>query len=292
MQRLRATLGWGQRLSLEYQRTRVSLAAGGLAYFVALSVVPAALAFGTLAGLVLDPDQVHDALDRLAQRAPEAGGAAQPILAALLSTVEQASATTFTLTTLVAAIIAIYGSSKVVQGVRMAMNTVFGVVETRSGLVDRALSALITLLAMFLAVGLVVVVVVLPTVLGWFGIDDWVGTRGGPFNWLIAAVLVYLAVRWVLQHAPDHGQRVEWTSPAPFLTTGGILLATAGVGVYARLSTSLGTAIVVFGTAIVVLLWLYLCFIALLWGAVVEADRQRERAATSTANEAGRRPGR
>ncbi len=88
-------------------------------------------------------------------------------------------------------------------------------------------------------------------------------------------VVTFLGVRWLMHHAPNHGRRVPWTSPGVLLATVGILAATVGVGVYARFSSSLGAAVLLFGTAIVVLLWLYLCFLSLLWGAIVEADRQR-----------------
>ena len=75
-ERVQAVVAWGTRLGLEYTRTRASLAAGGLAYFVALSLAPAALAFGTLAGLFLDPADVRAVLERLAERAP--GDRGQP----------------------------------------------------------------------------------------------------------------------------------------------------------------------------------------------------------------------
>ena len=91
-QRIDRLVAWGTRLGLEYTRTRASLAAGGLAYFVALSLAPAALAFGTLAGLVLDPDEVRAVLERLTGRAPEAAGDLQPAVEALVSLVEGASA--------------------------------------------------------------------------------------------------------------------------------------------------------------------------------------------------------
>ncbi len=291
MQALRDLVAWGSRLSLDYQRSRVSLAAGGLAYFVALSVVPAALALGTLAGLILDPDQVRDALDRIGERAPGTVDAFKPVLEALVSTIETASASAFTITTLVSAVVAVYAASKVVLGLRMAMNTIVGVVETRSGLVERAVSAVVTLVALVVAVGLVAVATFLPTVLRWLGVErSTILTGSGVIDWLIIAVLVHISVRWLLQHSPNQARRVAWTAPGALMATAGILVVTAGVGVYARLSTSLSAAVLVFGTTVVVLLWLYLCFVSLLWGAVVEADRQRG-GATATASVEDQPPG-
>ncbi len=283
MRRLGGLVVRAQRLTVRFQFLRVSLAAGGLAYFVALSIAPAALALGTLAGLVLDPQQVRTALDRLAERAPETTGSVGPVLDALVSTVEGASATTFTLTTAVGFVIAVYAASKVVLGLRMALDAIFGVDQRRSGLLDRAVSAVVTLVGLVAAAALVVAVTVVPVVLSWFGVDGaWVLTWPWPVNVLVWGALTYLVVRWTLAHAPNGGQPVGWASPGAAVATAGILLATAGVGVFAHMSRSLSAAVLVFGTAVVVLLWLYLCFVALLWGALIEAELRDWPIATAT----------
>jgi membrane protein len=276
IERLRPLTAWFQRLSAEYQRSRVSLAAGGMAYFVALSLAPAALAFGTLAGVVLDPQDVRTALERLAERAPESLGNLQPIIEALMSTIENASASAFTITTLVSLLIAVYASSKVVFSLRQAMNVVFGVDDTRSGLVERAFAAVFTLAGLVVGVAVVILLTVVPRVLDWLGMTDVRLTTGSwLFDWTIALGAVFLAVRWTLRHAPNARQRIGWLAPGAWAATLGIGAATVGVGIYARFSTSLSAAVLVFGTAIVILLWLYLCFLALLWGAIVQADGLR-----------------
>lgn len=279
-ERVRVAMGRGRELAEEYRRIRGSLAAGGLAYFVALSLAPAALAFGTLAGLLLNPSQVRAALDRLAQRAPETFDQVQPFSSALVSAIESASGSTFTITTLVSLVIAIYASSKIVLGLRMAMNSAFGVVETRSGLVERAVAAVVTLAAMIVGVAVVVLLTIVPRVLGWLGLPGLPLTTGAPWlDWLVVFALVFLAVRWLLAHASDHRQRVTWLSPGPWIATIGIAASTVGVGIYAHFSATIGTAVLLFGTAVVLLLWLYLCFVSLLWGAVIEARSGSRRAA-------------
>jgi membrane protein len=289
--RVQAVVAWGSRLGLEYTRTRASLAAGGLAYFVALSLAPAALAFGTLAGLVLDPADVREALERIAERAPGTVENVQPMIDALVATIEGASATAFTVTTLVSVVIAIYASSKVVLGVRMAMNTVFGVEETRSGLIERGIATVITLIGLIAAVGLVILLTLLPRVLEWLGLSRVPLTTGNwVIDWLIAFVLVFLVVRWVLHHAPNQSRRVAWTSRGAWAGAAGIAAATIGVGIYTRFSTSLSAAVLVFGTAVVILLWLYLCFVALMWGAIIEADDQRAAEAVRTRTSAADLP--
>ena len=156
-----------------------------------------------------------------------------------------------------------------------------------------------TLVGLVAGVGLVVLATFQPSIMSWLGVErPTVLTGSWVLDWLIIAALVHLAVRWLLQHAPNQARHVSWVSRGALLATAGILAVTAGVGVYARLSTSLSAAVLVFGTAVVVLLWLYLCFVALLWGAVVEADDQRRGAdaagdaVSATASEGDRPPGR
>ncbi len=277
-QRAQEVIDWGRRITLDYGRHRASLSAGGLAYFVALSLAPAALAFGALAGVFLDPSEVRTVLERLAAQASESAGNLQPVIDALVGTIESASATAFTITTVVSVLIAVYAASKVVMGLRMAMNTVFGVVETRSGLIERGISAVITLVGLVAAVGVVIVLTVLPRILAWLGFEGAaLITSAAWVEWPVAVLLLYLGSRWVLRHTPSTAVSVPWASRGALVATVGILGATIGVGIYATYSTSLSAAILVFGTAVVILLWLYLCFVALLWGAIIEADGIRTR---------------
>jgi membrane protein len=260
----------------DYGRSRASLAAGGLAYFVALSLTPAAVAFGTLAGVFLDPADVRAALEDLAARAPGTVGDLQPAIDALVSMIEGASATAFTVTTVISLVIAVYGASKVVFGVRMAMNTVFGVVETRSGLIERAFSTVFTLLGLVAAVALVVLLTFVPRALAWLGVSGIATSTGSwALDWLAVLALVYVAVHGILQRGPNGGVRVPWGSPGVAVASIWIVAVTGGVGMYAGFSASLGAAVLVLGTAVVILLWLYLCFVGLLWGAIIEADRLR-----------------
>lgn len=285
-ERIRDIIGWGRGIALDYTRNRVSLASGGLAYFVALSLAPAAVAFGALAGLFLDAADVRSALETLAAQSPQTLGNAQSVIDTLVGVVEGASSGSFTVTTIVSFVIAVYASSKVVYGVRQAMNTAFGVVEERSGLIERGIAAIATLIALVAGVVVVFLVTVVPRVLTWVGIDDVATSSGNVFiDWGIIAILVFIAVRALMRFAPNGGQRVPWSSLGAAVGAVWILAVTGGVGIYAHYSTSLGTAVLLFGTPVVILLWLYLCFVGLLVGAVIEAERQREAVRTRTSAE-------
>jgi membrane protein len=134
----------------------------------------------------------------------------------------------------------------------------------------------ITLAGLVAAVGLVILLTFVPRMLGWLGVTGVTTSTGSwILDWLVVTALAFASVRWILHHAPNHGERVPWTSLGAVVGTVWIVAVTGGVGIYAKYSSSLGAAVLVFGTAVVILLWLYLCFVGLLWGAVIEADRQR-----------------
>lgn len=276
-ERMDVAVAYGRGLAATFTSSRATLAAGGLAYFVALALAPAAVALGSLAGLVLGPDQVRSALQGLVDRTPGTGEHAQTAIDVLAGLVDGASASSFTVTTIVSVVIAVYAASKVVLGLRQALDALFGVTETRAGLVERGISAVITLVGLVIAVGIVVLLTVLPRVIDWLGLESVLTSSGsGVVDWLLLLGLVFLAVRWLLHHGPNGGQRVPWSSPGVILAALWIVGVTGGVGIYARYSGTLGAAALVFGTAVVVLLWLYLCFLGLLWGAAIEASRQRQ----------------
>ncbi|MCF8527411.1 MAG: YihY/virulence factor BrkB family protein [Candidatus Nanopelagicales bacterium] len=292
-QQWRVILEDGKHLSEEFTRTRASLAAGGLAYFTALSLAPAALALGILAGIFVEPEDVSAAVERLSTRAPDTFESLEPITDSLLWAMESASGSSFTIATIVSLLIAIYAASKMVLGLRTAMNAAFGVVDSRGGLLQRAFAAIVTLIALSGGVAMVVLLTLLPRLLDWLGLAPIPATTGSPIlDWALAVAVVFLVVRWVLEHGPDREGHVPWNSLGAWAATLGIAGATIGVGVYAHFSTVIGAAILIFGTAIVILLWLYLCFVAFLWGAVIEAwaSSRREppgRAGDDSGQEAG-----
>jgi uncharacterized BrkB/YihY/UPF0761 family membrane protein len=171
----------------------------------------------------------------------------------------------------------VYASSKVVFGLRQAMDTVFHVEVARFGLVERLVSAVVTFIGLLLTVTVVVVLAVLPRFLDWLRIDSLSSsTVNVVLGWCIFTVLTYCSVRAIFYHVPASKQRVPWKSGGVAISTVWIVAVTGGVGLYAKYSSSFSAAVLLFGTAVVILLWMYFGLLGLLWGATVEANRQEQ----------------
>jgi len=254
---------------------RASLSAGGLAYFVVLAIAPAAVVVGSLAGLLLTPEEIRDAFARLQEASPTLAASVSGLTDALVSVVENASATAFTITTIVSVIVAVYASSKVVYGIRLAQDTSYGAVSAARPLAVRAISAVITLAALVVVTALIVALTFVPRILDAFGLHDVrIVTGISAVDWLVLVIAVWLLVRLTMGHLTAARQRMPIASLGPIAATVVIAGATIGVGVYAHYSSTLSAAILVFGSPVIVLLWLYLCFLGLLLGSEMEAVRR------------------
>jgi membrane protein len=255
-----------------YGAHRGSLASGGLAYFVVLAIAPCAVALGGLAGLLLDPQQVRDVGEAIAERLQFLSGDASGLANGLVELASQASAGAVTVTTITAFVLAVYAASKVLYGLRLALDQAFGAAQSDRPLVARLGAAVMALIAMIAAVGLLVVLTVIPRILRAVGLGDVrVSTGSGPVDWLLMLLLIWLVVWLVMSRVPDHRVRVGPLAPGVLLAAVWILAVSGGVGLYVSLSSSLGVAIAVFGAPIVLLLWLYLCFTGLLLAAEWQA---------------------
>jgi len=273
--KLKPVVEYVREISARLGQHRASLAAGGLAYFVVLALAPAAVVVGSLAGLLLTPTEIRDAFARLQESSPDLAANVSGLTNALVSIVENASAASFTIATIVSVVVAVYAASKVVYGIRMAQDASYGVPSSDRTLIVRAVSAVITLGALLVFAALIVAVALLPKILSALGLDSVpIVTGTAAADWLLLIVLVWFVVRLTMGHLTAARARIPARALGPVVATVIIVGATIGVGLYAQMSSTLSAAVLVFGSPIVVLLWLYLCFLGLLVGAEIEAIRR------------------
>ena len=262
-------------ISRRFAMHRGSLSAGGLAFFVALSIAPAAVVVGGISGLFATPEEVRATLTTAIASAPNLTSAAGPFIDSIVNLVERSSGSTVTITSIVSLLIAVSAASRMVYGFRLALNAAFGVTERYQGILERLLSSVITLVGIFGAVGVIVVLTIVPKILTALGITNArLFTGIGWVDWIIVTVAVWLGVWWLIRSGPNGIDRVPIRALGPLVAAVWVMGSSAGVGVYVNLSGTLGAAIIVFGSALVVLLWLYLCFVGLLIGAEIESERQ------------------
>lgn len=265
-------------VSDHYRASRTNLAVAGISYFSFMALVPMAIAIGSVAGIFLTPDQITRAWSDVEATAPASMEALTPTVDSLVQLVTTASTGSFTVTTIITTAIAIYAASKVVLGMRTALADTYGVPIHESGLVDRAVSALVALVGLTIIVTALAALTIVPQVLQRLGIGGGTFLDDAPVaSAVIALILLYVLVRWLVSAAPGIRATIRFWTWGSAVATIWIVGASLGFGFYASWSSTVSSAVLVFGTPIALLLWIYLVVTGVMIGAVVQAVEVRTR---------------
>jgi len=272
-----------KRAFQKFQADTMTDHAAALTYFVMMSLFPALLVGVSLLGLLGDQSLVTDAVDYARDNGAPAE-VADALRASLSATVENAGgAVSFALALGIA--VAIYGASGAFGGAGRALNVVYGVEETRGflrhkladigwTLVVIALSV-IALFSVFLGGGLA------KDFFGVIGLGDTAFAIWQVARWFVAILAVVLIYGVTYTFAPNiQPRKLRWITPGAGAGVLIWLLASAGFFFYVSNFGKYGATYGAFAGAVILLLWLYLSNIAFLFGAEINAQRERERRPT------------
>src|SRR3954469_8420518 len=253
--------------------------AAALTYYSLMSLFPAALLAVSLLGLIGQYPQTYDAIiGYLREVAPPS--VVVPLDSSLRGALQHKG--TAVSGVIVSVAIALYGTTGVLEATRRALNVVF---EVRSGrsflrrkLVDVASTAVLLVL--------VLVKLVLACVGGGFaeyllvflGLGSGVARAWNLARWPAAVLVAMLVFAYVYYVTPDVQQRsFRWVTPGAIV---GVLLwlaASLGFAAYLNRVADVGAAYGAFAGAIVLVAWLWLTNVALLFGAELNAEIEREK---------------
>lgn len=277
---IRALIAEVTAVGARFSAHRGSLAAGGLAFFVSLSIAPAAVVIGWIASLVLNPDDVRTALTRLLDQSYASNEVLAPIVNSIVGLIENPSGVSITTTSIISFGVAVYAASRVVYGMRLALNTAFGVPDRYRGIVERVAATVVTLMGLVGIVAILVLVVVVPQVVSWLGLDgSFLPRISVALDSVLGVLIVWVACWLLLRFTPNTRVDIRPWSAGPVLAALWIVAVTGGVGLYVQFSRTLGAAAAVFGAGVVFLMWLYLCFAGVLYASEFEGLRRERRAA-------------
>lgn len=252
--------------------------AAALTYYSLMSLFPAVLMGVSLLGLLGQYPQTYDAIiGYLRDVAPDA------TVGALDATLRNAfrskglAATTLA----IGAIIALYGATGVLEAARRAMNVSFEVQGGR-GFLQRKKTDLISSLVLGSLVLLTLILVFVggdfaADLLGFVGLGSTAAEVWAIARWPAAGFAAMLAFSWIYYVTPDVRHRgFRWVTPGAAAGVLLWLLASAGFSLYVSNLGNLNATYGSFATAIVLVFWLWLTNIALLFGAELNAEIERE----------------
>lgn len=262
----------------EASRHHVTSIAAALAYYAFLTIPSALLVAVGLFGLLAGPDTVTALVERLGDLMP---GEGTDLISRSLDRVTREHATGASLIG-IGGLLALWSVSGAMQNVMWGLNTIYDREEDR-GFVRRRLTA--WAMAAFALVGLTLAFVLLVLgshLSGWIGsalhqetlvtLAWWVG------QWPVLVAGLLVAFAGILFVGPNVEHR-RWR----FFTYGSVfavvvwLLASGAFSLYVSQFGSYNKAWGALGAVVVLLTWLWLSALALLLGAEIDAEAERQR---------------
>ena len=240
---------------------------------------PALLLGLSLLGLIGEYPRTYEAIiDYLRDVAPES--TIGTLDAALRGALESKGTAATALA--IGLVIALYGTTGVLEAARRALNVVFEVENGRSflrrKLTDVGSSAVLgvlvlaTLILVFVGGGLA------REAFDLVGAGSTAASAWGLLRWPAALAVAMLAFGWIYYVTPDVEQRAfRWLTPGAAAGVAVWLAASAAFSFYLSRFGAVNATYGSFAAAIVLIVWLWLSNVALLFGAELNAEIEREK---------------
>jgi len=271
-----------KRALVSFYDDQMTQHAAALTYYSLMSLFPALLLGLSLLGLVGQYPGTYDAiLGYLRDVVPSS--LLQPLDSSLRNAL-QAKGTAAT-TLAVSAVLALYGTTGVLEAARRALNVVFEVDQGRSFLRRKAIDVLSTVVLMALVLTSLVLVFVggafAEDLLGFAGLGHDAARAWNYARWPGAVLVATLVFSFLYYVTPDVQHRsFRWVTPGAAIAVALWVLASYGFSLYLTRVANGGAIYGAFAGAIVLVAWLWLTNVALLFGAELNAELEREKELT------------
>jgi membrane protein len=268
-----------KRTAVSFYDDQMTHHAAALTYYGLMSLFPTLLLALSLLGVLGQYPETYDAIiGYLREVAPES------VVAPLDTSLERAlrNKGTATTTLVIGVVLAFYGTTGVLEAARRALNVVFEIEGGgRSFLRRKAIDVASTILLLALLLPTAVLVFVggsfADDLLGFIGLGPTAAQIWSIARWPAAVAVAMLVFAYVYYVTPDVQQRAfRWVTPGAFVGVLLWLLASLAFSEYIKSVADVGAVYGTFAGAIVLVAWMWLTNVAMLFGAELNAEIERQ----------------
>jgi membrane protein len=269
--------GWKDilwRVKDQIKEDRLSIIAAGVAFYGLLAIFPGLIALVAIYGLAFDPQQVEQQAGALSGVLPPE---AADILLGQLHDLTTTDSTALGIGAVVGILVALWSASAGMRTLMEALNVVYDEKEQRGFIRYYGTALLLTLGAIVGLVLAIALVVALPVVLKFLGLGEalkWLVSASGVLV-LVATMMLGLAITY--RYGPSREEpRWRWVSWGAVIAT---VLWIAGSVLFSIYVTQFGNYNETYGSVgaiVILLMWFLLSSYAVLIGAEVNAEMERQ----------------
>jgi membrane protein len=259
----------------------LSIVAAGVAFYAFLALVPALIAVVAMYGLIANPADVKQQITSFADALPRD---AQRLLSNQLSSITRKAGGGTGIAALLAIAGALWSASSGIAALNTGLTVANRETETRGPLKRRTLALVLTIFAVVGVLLMLALVVALPSVLDSVDITGIGGTALELARWPLMAIVLFVGLAIIFRYGPQRRRpRWRWITPGAVVAVTIGLLASIGFSIYVDLLGSYNKTYGALGAIIIMLLWLYLMAFAVLFGAALNAELERQTEHDTTA---------
>jgi membrane protein len=269
--------GWWditKRVNRQIKQDRLSIIAAGVAFYGLLAVFPGLIALVGLYGLAFDPQQVERQIAALSGILPEEAAA---VLLAQLSDLTTTDRTSLGIGAIGGLLLALWSASAGMRTLMEALNIAYDEEEKRGFFRFYGTALLLTLAAILGAVVAIGMVIALPLVLKLIGLAEALKWLIAVAAWPILAGMMLLGLAIVYRYAPSRTQpRWRWVSWGAVIATVLWVLGSALFSLYVARFANYNATYGSVGAVVILLMWFLLSSYAVLIGAELNAEMERQ----------------
>jgi membrane protein len=255
------------------------IVAAGVAFYAFLAFVPALAAIIALYAFIAEPAQAQEHVRTLGKVLPADGLALLERQVGRMTSNNRGAGWS----AIIAIVFALWGSARGVKGLMQGLNVAYHEREDRNFFVLNGVALLLTFGAMVTSILLLALVAVLPGVLGFVGLGGFSAVLVQIARWGLLVLLFLALLGAVYRYGPSRAKaQWRWLSPGAVLSTALWLLGSIGFSIYVRSFGDFDATYGALGAVVVLMLWLFLSAFAILLGAEVNSELERQTRQDST----------